>query len=375
MIKKTAAALLAACILLLSGCAVSSEVYMSSGKYEITESMYKYWLAYYKTSFYSSFVSYGIFDGEYDESAWDRKPDGENTFGEQVSAYVENLVKEMIVCAKLYDELGLANDKTVSDTLKKTVDRFVEDDIKAIGSRPELNAALATLGMNIKTLRRVFEYEAKALIVADRLFGEGGEYAVTDAEKEAYYTENYHRVKHIMINNSFKYVTDDNGQPVMNIYTGRYEREDLTPEEKAEKTALAEKILAEAEGGADFDELSELYNEDDGMKNYEKGYFFKADDLIDTKYLAAALTLGEGDVALADTSYGLMIIKKYPLIEGIWRDETYSVFFEDLETNVTEEKKKEILGKRYGEIEKKGGVDFSSVPLLDTRLISSGNQQ
>ena len=369
--KKAVALLLAAVCILCAGCTVASPAYMSSGKYGITVSMYKYWLAYYKTRFYSSFVSYGIFDGEYDESVWEQSPDGDKTFSEQVTEYVDGLIKQMIICAKLYDEMGLSSDKETKQLLESTVDQFVNDDIAAVGSRPELNSLLGKIGMNINTLRRVFEYEAKAMIVADRLFGEGGKYAVTDEEREEYYQQNYHRVKHILINNSFKYVTDENGEPVMN--TGRYEREDLTDEEKAEKLALAQQLFERVQNGGNFEELIETYNEDDGMSTYTEGYFITPDTMLDTKYITAAITLKDGEASLEETSYGLMIIKKYPLIAGIWSDETYSGFFSDMDADIIEIKKNEIYGARFGEITVNDAekTAFAGVPLLDTRLLSS----
>ena len=188
--KKVTALIAALCILFLPACTVSSPVYMSSGKYEITESMYEYWLSYYKTRFYGSFSSYGIFDGEYDGSVWDERPDGGESFGEQVSAYVDRIVKEMIVCAKIFDESGLSAEKDTKKLLSDTVGQFIDEAVKAAGSRPELNSILSAYGMNVNGLRRVYEYEVKALIVSDRYFGEGGEYEPTDDEQERDYIEN-----------------------------------------------------------------------------------------------------------------------------------------------------------------------------------------
>jgi uncharacterized protein YnzC (UPF0291/DUF896 family) len=182
-------------------------------------------------------------------------------------------------------------------------------------------------------------------------------------------------VKHILINNTFKYVLDENGEPVMDIYTGRYKREDLTEEEKAEKAALAQSLLERAQNGEDFEELIKEYNEDDGMETFPEGYFVKADSMLDTKYLTAAITLGEGETALEETSYGLMIIKKYPPIPGIWRDEAYSAFFTELSSDLTEVKKQEIFGKRFPEITVSGTVAFGEVGLMDARMMKNDTEQ
>ena len=374
--KKAVIFILVLCISLpLCACTVSSPAYASAGKYEITRNMYEYWTAYYKAGFYASFAGYGLVDGEYDESVWDQSADGKNTLGEQVTEHVDSLIKEMLVCAKLFDQLGLSNDANVKKQIEELVDELLKSDMDKAGSRQELNAILGVYGMNINTLRRVFEYEAKASVVADRLFGEGGEYAVTDTEREQYYQQNYHRAKHILITNDEKYVLDDNGDPKIDIYTGRYVTEELTEEEKAEKQKLAQDILSRCESGEDFEALAEEYNEDGGKSVYTDGYFVTADSLFDTKYLTAVLTMEEGEVKLVSTSYGLMIIKKYPLEAGLWKNEANSVFFSDIDANIIAQKKEDVYGAKYADItydtEYKNRFKLSDITVLDSRLIAS----
>lgn len=370
--------LILALILPLCSCTANSPVYASYGKYEITRSMYEYWIAYYKAGFYMSFAEYGLVDGNYDESVWDQSVDGHATLGEQVKEHVDSLVCEMLVCAELFDQMGLGNDKNVKQQIEDLVDELLKNDMNSAGSRQELNAILGTYGMNTNTLRRVFEYEAKASVVSDRLFGEGGEHAVTDAEREQYYQNNYHRAKHILITNDEKYVLDDNGEPKMDIYTGRYVTEELTEEEKAEKQKLAEDLLARCEAGEDFDTIAKEYDEDGGKSVYTDGYFVTADSLFDTKYLTAVLTAEVGEVKLVETSYGLMIIKKYPLDAGLWENEVNAVFFSDMDANIIAQKKTEVYGAKYADItydnEYKNSFKLSDVAVLDSRLINYTEQ-
>ena len=109
--KRTVAAilLLALCASLFA-CTAKSPVYASLGKYEITESMYEYWLSYYKSRFYASLSEYGLITGDYDESAWQLSPDGERTLGEQVKDHVDEQIRQMLVCSVLYDEKGYGDD-------------------------------------------------------------------------------------------------------------------------------------------------------------------------------------------------------------------------------------------------------------------------
>ena len=374
--KRTVAAilLLAVCASLFA-CTARSPVYASLGKYEITEAMYEYWLSYYKSRFYASLSEYGLITGDYDESSWQLSPDGERTLGEQVKDHVDEQIRQMLVCSVLYDEKGFGDDADTKALLSSTVEEFLSDDISAAGSRAELNGILAGVGCNINTLRRILEFEARAMIVADRLFGDGGTYAVTDAERETYYQDNYHRVKHIIINNSYKYVLDDNGEPKMDIYTGRYVTEELTGEEKAEKQNLAQSLYERAAAGEDFEALIEEYGEDTSMSAYTDGYFITASSSLDTVYLTAAITSKIGEVTLNDTSYGLVIMKKYPLQPGAWSSEVSGVFFTDMDSSIIENKKTEIYGKRYGEIEYSDfSPVFSDIPLLDHKLTQTQAQ-
>lgn len=360
----------------LCACTVGSPEYAAYGKYAVTENMYKYLLAYYKSSFYSFFSGYGLFDNEeYDENIWSESAEENGqTLAEQVADYVDNQINEMLVSAKLYEKYENNDTKTL---LEKTVNEFVDQYISAVGSRAELNSILGQYDMNINTLRRVFELEAKALIVDDKLFGDNGEYAVTDAEREAYYQANFSRVKHILIKNDVKYVLDDKGQPKMDIYTGKYVTEELTEDEKAEKLATANEILEKAKNGESFEDLITEYNEDGGMATYKDGYFVTADTMLDTKYITAALTLGEGEVTLAETSYGLIIMKKYPLEEGLWKNDINAAFFEDVDGDIKSEKKKDVYGKYYGEITRYGAdakALFPTVYPLDSRLIATSDE-
>ena len=377
LMKKTVSLFLAVLLLLSAvSCTVSSPSYMRYKNHEISQSMYEYLTAYYKTRFFSSFAEYGLVtDDNYDEELWDETVDGDRKLSQQVCDYVDTMIREMLVTAVKYDEMGLGSDKEIKEALDRATDGFMSDYISAAGSRSELNSICAEYGMNINTLRRLTEYETKAAIVEDKLFGEDGEYAVNDGEREKFYENNYSRVKHILINNAYKYVTDENGDPIMDIYTGRYKTEELTEKEKAEKQDLADEILSKAKAGADFEELMKEYNEDSGMESYKDGYFVSPDTVLDTKYITAAMILKEGETVLADTSYGLMIIKKYPLEAGMWKDETNSAFFSDLDQNIIAQKKEEIYGEFYKDFEVSDTKkDFSSIPPLDGRLTKTSSE-
>ena len=371
--KKAVLFVLVLCMILpLCACKARSPVYASYGKYEITQNIYEYWVAYYKSGFYSSFADYGLIEGEYDESVWDQRTDSETTLSQQVTEYVDSLVDEILVSLSLYDELGLKGSEAES-RMYETIDELIERDMKTAGSRSELNAVLGVYGMNIDSLRTALEYEAKATIVSEVLFGEGGEYAVTDAEREQYYQQNYHRVKHILVRNDVKYVFDDDGEPKMDIYTGKYMTEELTEEEKAEKEKLAKELYERAKNGEDFEELMAEYSEDGGADVFTDGYFISSESAFDTNYMIAVLTAKDGEIKYADTGYGLMIIKKYPLEAGLWKNDVNVEFFSDMDTNIIAQKKPQVFAGKYAQIKRdeeyEKNFDMKNVVPLDSRFI------
>ena len=111
------------------------------------------------------------------------------------------------------------------------------------------------------------------------------------------------------------------------------------------------------------------------MTVYTDGYFISADSLYDTKYITAVLTSQPGDVQLAETSYGLMIIKKYPLDDGLWKNEVNSVFFSDMDANIIAQKKLTVFGEEYKQIQRNEeylkGYSLKNIQPLDSRLIYS----
>ncbi|MBQ3869308.1 MAG: peptidylprolyl isomerase [Clostridia bacterium] len=370
--------ILAAATPLFCGCAVRSVVYASygnNGEYSISEDMYRYWLAYYKTRFYVIMQDYGIIkESAYTEEFWDMEIEPGQTYGDRVFSHVDSLINEMLVCASLYDEYGLGKDPDTKKTLDNTVQSFVDNDVKAAGSRSELNKQLGAVGLNVRELKKIYEYEAKSLIIEDYLYGENGKEPVTDSEREEYYQKNYNRVKYVLLDPYKKLVKDVYGYPVMDTSTGYYKTEELTGEEQAEVRRLAESIRSNAASGADFEALMAEYNQDKSMSGYEDGFFFTKDDAYDEAFLSDALSLAVGGVTLSESSYGLLIIKKYPLEPGMWKNEINAAFFSELDAEITSEKKEKKYGEYYGSVKTDGDfratVKLSELPLLATALSS-----
>ena len=377
--KKILCFLLAALIAAsLYSCAVRSVTYASygdNGEYSVSQDMYRYWLAYYKTRFYVIMQDYGVInESNYTEEFWDREIEPGQTYGDRVFAHVDSLVNDMLVCAALYDKYELGKDAGIKKTLEDTVQSFVDNDVLAAGSRAELNKQLGLIGLNVRELKKIYEYEAKELIIEDYLFGETGKEPVTDAEREEYYQRNYVRIKYVLLDPYKKQVTDVYGYPVMDTSTGYYKTVELTEEEQAEVRALAESIRSNAAAGADFEALVAEYNQDRAMSSYEDGLFLTADDAYDETFLSDATSLGVGEVKLSESAYGLIIMKRYPLETGMWQNEANAAFFSELDSRIVTEKKEKKYGEYFKGISLDDGfassVRLADLPFLQTALFA-----
>lgn len=357
----------------LAACTQSSPAYATLGSHTITEAMYTYWLAYYKTHYYLVFKENGfVTDEDYTPEFWDTSLSGDISVGKTVEDYVSSVVRDFIIAAYLFDELELG--KIYSEKyISSSVDEFITEDISAVGSRSELNRQLGEIGINVTTLKKIYTLEAKCMLVEEYLFGEDGEHKVTDEFTERFYQENYHRVKHVLIDTRDKLVLDDDGNPIMDTYTGYYKTEPLTDAEIEEKTKLASAILNNAKAGASFEELIKTHGEDPGAVSYEDGYFLHAASLYEEAFLKASLEMEVGEIRMVKSEYGYHIIKKYPLEAGMWAKKENADLFSDLSSLTAEAVKEEFFSKYDPEISyNETDVSLKDIPMLSEQFVSSG---
>ncbi len=360
-------------LLLLSGCAEKDTVIYSLGEHTVTRSQYMYWASYYKTSFRNVFIEAGYIDpDEYNEDFWSTSSPEGGTLKDMTVQSIDDSVKKMLVCLELFDELGFGSDQAALDEIKTAVEEKINEDIAGIGSRSALNKELGAYGLNINSLKELYNIEFRRAYVIEYLYGDNGKEKVTDEERDAYYEENYHREKHVLIDLNEKYVLNDKGERVMDPTTGYYKTEKLTETEKNERKKLAEQVFEKAENGEDFDKLIEEYGEDDGMAYYTDGYFMKESDSFEENFLEAVLDMKPDEIRMVESTYGMYIIKKYPLEERGYKKEENVNFFTGLDDLVQENKENERLTSRFDKISTDGtayaSVDFSAVPIMSDVL-------
>lgn len=138
----------------------------------------------------------------------------------------------------------------------------------------------------------------------ESMFGANGEKISKDEAVQKAKDMGYVRAKHILLS-----TMDDSGVA-------------LPDEQKAEKKATADKLLAELKGITDktklearFDVLIKEYGEDPGMETFVDGYtYISGNQTMDPSFDTAVAELGEYKVSeIVETSFGYHIILRLPL--------------------------------------------------------------
>ena len=292
---------------MLSGCGViKGDTVMELDGYKITEAMYSYWMARYKSIFLSKFNN-----SKDTESFWTSTTEDGVTYEKYITDYVNRFAREVLISMKLFDDYGLsftADDKTA-------INDYIKGLNAAYGSKAELNNYLAGYGLNSKTLQTIYYAEQKVDKVREALFEKGGVFQVTDEDRTAYYKENYYCAEWIYIYTDVKLKTDEEGKYYTDT-SGNYITEALTEEEKAAKDSK----IAELRGKlstVDFRTLRKEYTEEVLSKydNYPDGVFLSANDYENygTEFIKMIAGTEIGSTTEFTEEGILFVIKRYDL--------------------------------------------------------------
>jgi hypothetical protein len=100
-------------------------------------------------------------------------------------------------------------------------------------------------------------------------------------------------------------------QHVLVAYRGAKNAPKTVKRSKAEARKLAEQVLSEARGGADFSELAVRYSDDPGAKGSRGNLGKRKRDAFVPAFADAAFRLKEGEVSgVVETEFGFHIIKR-----------------------------------------------------------------
>ncbi|MBQ4066322.1 MAG: hypothetical protein IJD22_01635 [Clostridia bacterium] len=346
MLKRILAIIALAAMLIgcLTSCGDSTPPVLTLGEKEVTEAMYSYWASRFKGNYMSSYE-----DVENTDAFWNSEISEGMTVAEYLDGSTLDAVKTYLVCSALFDEYRLS----FEDKELESIDNYISDLIKewADGSKNVMNSILSEYGINTRILRKVYIEEEKVSKVFNHLYGEGGEKALTAADYEQFYLDNYVHVQMIYIENISKYKTDENGKRLTDE-NGYYQIEPLTGEKKEEKDAAVKAVQDGIENGVDFNELYEKYSE---LKDYKNGHYYStmADYGGESFYYSLAVKvsgLEVGETATLESEMGTCIVKKLEMDEGAWKNEENKAFFSDFEDVARQDTFLKMLESYYDDI-------------------------
>ena len=330
-----------------SGCGViKGDAVMELDGYKITEAMYSYWMARYKTIFLAKFNN-----SKDTEEFWQSTAEDGTTYEKYITDYINNFAREVLISMKLFDDYNLSF--TSED--KKKIGDYVKGLNAAYGSKAGLNEYLADYGLNAKTLETIYYAEQKVDKVKKALFETGGVYAASDEDKKKYYLDNYYCAEWIYLYTDVKLKTDEDGK----YYTDtadNYITEPLTEAEKAAKDAK----IAELKGKlstVDFRALRQEYSEEVLAKyeNYPDGVFLSANDYENygTEFIKKIAATEIGGITEFTEEGVLFIIKRYELKDYSKLTTQEINLMKGFDSHVVNEKMKEY----YAAIEVKTNAD------------------
>ena len=336
------------CLPLLSGCASKAEPMLTYKDTVINETMYAYWMSVYKTYYLKQVLGIEDTKEALDTMISLRGEDGETmtiTIADYITQSIEEIIYTNCLALALFDEYGL----TLPKSVQSEIDHMVESEIENAGGRKALNEVLAPIGLNIDTLRDMYEADEKIAYLYDHLYsteelaanGVAGVEPITEAQYNAYYEENYVCIKHIYIRTQDKNVLDEEGAAKYNA-DGSLMTEQLTAAERAERLQLVNSLLLKLETGADFDTLMQEHSMDANRTTYKDGYVVGRYTGMPAEFLDAAFDMEIGEIRRVDADYATHIMLRMPLPENGWKDSatraTMGEFFEPLRSKLFAEK-------------------------------------
>ncbi len=314
----------AASVMLLASCS-SKPAVLSYKNSVITENEFIYYLATYKASFLDTYSDFKDKASFYSAPLGDTGLTGEEFIFESI---LRN-VKMSLVCDALADEYNL----TVAEGTVHVIDEYIDDFIYeyAGGSKTQFNQALSRFGINVNMLREIYLRDERGSALYDYLYGEHGTIGITDADRQAYLDENYVRISHIYVNNSYTYAVDEDGV-VMTNTDGTYKTIPLEGEALEEKNAVIAKIDSALESGEAFDSVLKAYSEDQLYKN---GYYITRNMNFVSDVVVSAFELEMGKYMKIESDVGTHYIMRIEMNEKPWEDEDNADFFDKYDMTVS----------------------------------------
>jgi hypothetical protein len=267
------------------------------------------------------------------ELNWDDTMGSSDTMGDYVKSQAQSTAVIYAIAAAKADEAGYTFTSDDKADYKEELEQAKED----LGGDEAYENYLKTMCLTDDGMEQLSSVGVVYGHMADGLCREGGQYAPTDDELTAYVEDNDLLVaKHIL----FMTIDPDTNEA-------------LSDEEKAEKLAQAEDVLAQLQAVEDsddlestFDELMNEYSEDTGLESNPDGYTFTSGDMVQ-EFEDATRALEPGQISdIVESDYGYHIILRLDPLTS-----------ESIQSDMGQEKLSELLS---------GWVEDAEIETTDT---------
>lgn len=309
------------CIPMFVGCATDTSYIMTSDGKKYPSGPYIFYAYFMRDSYDMQYYTY------YKTRLADvlnEKISEDKYFYQSMNEMIQEQYIAYVLVSEKFDEFGL---KLTSDEIAAIDKQYTDNYINVYGAT-KFDEMLKKMNLTVNEFKDLLSINAKNDAITQYYFGSGGEFEVTDTQERNYFSENYARLKSLIV-----YKTDSDGKA-------------LTTAELIEKDNLVKSIIEQLDGGASFEELiaqhsdaytrefsdditdeqkesAEKYNQslvEDGMITDKKGiyntllynyYGYTLDSTIVDYIFSAEI----GDYKLIELSDSYWIVKKYDSTE------------------------------------------------------------
>ena len=211
------------------------------------------------------------------------------------------------------------------------------------GGLKKYTAYLKETGSSLDFLETLFSASALQSQVTDKIKEELGDAEATDEELKAYFTENYMRAKHVLIEKEAPEATEEETPEAT---------EEADTKEKVYGEEAANDILERAKNGEDFDKLVATYSTDPGSESNPDGYVFKDGDMV-KEFQECVESLKPGEFGICESDYGYHIIQRLALSP---EEEKFETWYTDNSSNIKTAYENKKVEDKFNELCEEYGV-------------------